>query len=117
MAPLTFLNTRDFDCEAPTNQPHLIEMHTHPSCVDITELRLCDSVATLLHDVASTHPTALKEFFDFRRVREFALKTQIRVEDGEMTMAVSRVGRTVIVSVLYTDLKCMFVTFLLMGTV
>ncbi|KAF2712490.1 hypothetical protein K504DRAFT_531581 [Pleomassaria siparia CBS 279.74] len=67
MAPLVFLHTPQFPCDDPVDTPHLIELHTHPTCVDLDPLRLCDRVATFLYQIADVHGMALTDFFNFEK--------------------------------------------------
>ena len=97
MAPLIYLNTPSFDCEAPIDKPHLIEPHTHPLCVDTTDLRLCDAVTTFLFEIADIHPTALTDFFDLERVNEFMLTREVEGLGRHVSLAIMRGGRGVVV--------------------
>ncbi|ORY14281.1 hypothetical protein BCR34DRAFT_599271 [Clohesyomyces aquaticus] len=64
MAPLIFEDTKLLPWNAPIGNPHIIEMHTYPVITDTTDLRLCDSVATLMHKLDSEFPGLVKYFLD-----------------------------------------------------
>ncbi|KAF2263698.1 hypothetical protein CC78DRAFT_581077 [Lojkania enalia] len=73
MAPLSFAIHHLLSWDAPTNFPHIIEKHHHPSCVNTPDLRLCDSICTLLYNVMLTSPGSLEALLDRKNVLDFKL--------------------------------------------
>ncbi|KAF2464695.1 uncharacterized protein BDR25DRAFT_380474 [Lindgomyces ingoldianus] len=64
MAPLIFEDSDVLPWDAPTNCPHIIKTHTFPFLVNTTDLQICESVATLMHNPNHKFPGILKAFLD-----------------------------------------------------